>query len=143
MTTIYHTTNLVTVECCRCGMPLGLSETWMKSAKEAGHFKKMFCCPYCKVDQGWGVSVHEAEVAKLNREKAALASDLQWVKQKRTEAVAEAEHFRKSRDGMKGALRKVKVRIGRGVCPCCNRTFENLRRHMETQHPKEVAPEIV
>lgn len=32
-------------------------------------------------------------------------------------------------------LRKVKDRVKNGVCPCCNRTFVNLQRHMHTKHP--------
>lgn len=35
----------------------------------------------------------------------------------------------------KGRITKIKNRVGRGVCPCCNRTFQNLLRHMGTQHP--------
>jgi hypothetical protein len=27
-------------------------------------------------------------------------------------------------------------RVASGVCPCCNRSFVNLRRHMKTQHPE-------
>jgi hypothetical protein len=26
-------------------------------------------------------------------------------------------------------------RVGNGVCPCCTRSFTNLRRHMATKHP--------
>lgn len=26
-------------------------------------------------------------------------------------------------------------RVGKGVCPCCKRSFTNLRRHMTTKHP--------
>lgn len=26
-------------------------------------------------------------------------------------------------------------RFANGVCPCCNRSFTNVMRHMETQHP--------
>ena len=26
-------------------------------------------------------------------------------------------------------------RTGNGVCPCCKRSFTNLRRHMNTKHP--------
>lgn len=35
----------------------------------------------------------------------------------------------------KGQVTKVKRRVSKGVCPCCNRTFENLARNMESQHP--------
>jgi hypothetical protein len=27
-------------------------------------------------------------------------------------------------------------RVSKGVCPCCNRSFKDLRRHMETKHPE-------
>jgi hypothetical protein len=35
----------------------------------------------------------------------------------------------------KGVVTKIKRRTAHGVCPCCNRSFEDLRRHMETKHP--------
>lgn len=28
-----------------------------------------------------------------------------------------------------------------GVCPCCNRSFTNVRRHMTSQHPDYTIPE--
>lgn len=31
---------------------------------------------------------------------------------------------------------RIKNRVGNGVCPCCNRTFQNLQRHMHTKHPE-------
>lgn len=33
------------------------------------------------------------------------------------------------------ALIRDRVRFSNGVCPCCNRSFENVRRHMTSQHP--------
>lgn len=38
----------------------------------------------------------------------------------------------------KAAKTRMKNRIHNGVCPCCNRTFQNLARHMEGQHPEFV-----
>jgi hypothetical protein len=35
----------------------------------------------------------------------------------------------------RGQVTRIKNRVGHGVCPCCNRTFENLHRHMTTKHP--------
>lgn len=34
-----------------------------------------------------------------------------------------------------GQLTKLRNRVGNGVCPCCNRSFANLARHMDSQHP--------
>jgi len=30
-------------------------------------------------------------------------------------------------------------RIHKGVCPCCNRSFVDLKRHMETKHPEIIS----
>jgi hypothetical protein len=35
----------------------------------------------------------------------------------------------------KGRVTRLKNRAAAGVCPCCNRSFENLRRHMNIKHP--------
>lgn len=32
-------------------------------------------------------------------------------------------------------LLRDRARFAAGVCPCCNRSFENVRRHMVSQHP--------
>lgn len=35
----------------------------------------------------------------------------------------------------KGVVTKLKKRARNGVCPCCHRYFDNLRRHMDSKHP--------
>lgn len=35
----------------------------------------------------------------------------------------------------KGQVTRLKNRAAAGVCPCCNRSFQNLQRHMAHQHP--------
>lgn len=32
-------------------------------------------------------------------------------------------------------LKRVCIRIHNGVCPCCKRSFSDLRRHMASKHP--------
>lgn len=32
-------------------------------------------------------------------------------------------------------LARIRQRIANGVCPCCNRSFDNVRRHIASQHP--------
>jgi DNA repair exonuclease SbcCD ATPase subunit len=41
----------------------------------------------------------------------------------------------KSLIAQKGVTTRIKNRASNGVCPCCNRTFQNLARHMHTKHP--------
>jgi hypothetical protein len=41
---------------------------------------------------------------------------------------------------VKGQQTKLKNRIAKGVCPCCNRSFVNLEQHMSGQHPEFTTP---
>lgn len=45
------------------------------------------------------------------------------------------EAAERSRRAQKGVTTRIKNRIARGVCPCCNRSFTNVREHMAGQHP--------
>lgn len=36
---------------------------------------------------------------------------------------------------LKGQLTRERKRAAAGVCPCCNRSFVQLSRHMKTKHP--------
>lgn len=36
-------------------------------------------------------------------------------------------------------LLRIRSRIAVGVCPCCNRSFSNVRAHISTQHPELAA----
>ena len=139
MGTIHHSTALTTLECCKCGGALGLNAKWVQNARATGNQKHQFWCPYCGTTQGWGgKSQSEKLKEEVERWKAAndrLAKD-------KADALAEADHFRRSRDGMKGVVAKIKKRVGRGVCPCCNRHFANLERHMVSQHPEVATGEV-
>lgn len=117
---------------CECGGVYAISATLVAQAKALGGFKKTWKCPYCDTTRGYG----SGTVDNLKEQIATLERRNQIIRESRDWHEKEAEHFRKSRDGMKGALTKVKNRISKGVCPCCNRTFADLQRHMTTKHPK-------
>lgn len=139
MSTITHSTTLESVECCHCGMAVGLSKTWLENAHNIGKFLQQFWCPYCGNRQGWGESRHEKELAEAKRQAEFQQRMAKYSDDRATKALAEADHFRRSRDGMKGVLVKERRRVGNGVCPCCNRTFSNLQRHMKSEHPDHAA----
>lgn len=134
MSTITKTIFFETVN-CSCGGTYAVNKTFYDSCRERGGG---WHCPYCQNQTGWTETDNDRlkkQIAAVEREKERLGQSLVTVRQQRENALAEAEHFRKSRDGMKGALVKVKKRISGGVCPCCNRTFASLARHMKSQHP--------
>lgn len=43
-----------------------------------------------------------------------------------------------AREKAERKLRKIERRTSAGVCPCCNRSFSALTRHMKTKHPEFV-----
>lgn len=47
-----------------------------------------------------------------------------------------AEALKRSRDAHKGQVTRLRKRAKAGVCPCCNRSFVELRRHMANKHPE-------
>jgi len=85
--------------------------------------KQIFFCP-----NGHTLSFTKSEVDRLKEELA---------REKEAAQRARDESARKDRllSAARGQATKIKKRISNGVCPCCNRTFINLHRHMGTKHP--------
>ena len=128
------TTTHVLVECCHCtaltGLPRRLYERCYDN--EDGSF---YCCQ-CGTKQGWGEGFGGSSKLQKERRRREQADA------RARAALDQAEAAERSRRAVKGHLTRTKKRIAGGVCPCCNRSFQNLARHMAGQHPDyvEVAP---
>src|SRR4249919_1353666 len=122
--------------CYKCGEPMwmtrGTQETYYRS-------KQSFYCPHghpqCYTEG-------ETEETKLRRERDQLKQRIAYKDDCIRQAEARAEHERRRANGYKGHATKITKRAKAGVCPCCNRSFENLRRHMTTKHPPFTPLEI-
>jgi hypothetical protein len=69
------------------------------------------------------------EKLKRERERAArLAAQ-------RDQAEASARAQRGAATRARNQRDRLRTRAAAGVCPCCNRTFKQLARHMQSQHP--------
>lgn len=77
----------------------------------------------------------ETEADKLRRERDRLAQQIAYKDDRIKSLREEAEAAGRRAAAARGQVTKIKNRVGHGVCPCCNRTFENLARHMTSQHP--------
>ncbi len=124
-TTFYGTLNHI--ECANCGITFGITPDYEKRRRDD---HKGFLCPngHSNVYNG------SSEEEKLRRERDNLKQQMARVEDEKAAALREAEHARASARTHKGHLTRTKNRIAAGVCPCCNRTFDNLARHMATQH---------
>lgn len=128
-TTFQETIELTKIDCGCCGASYAINERYRQQKYQEGG---TWHCPYCQTS--WGYS-NNNENARLKKQVAELEQHKANLRAAKEAAEQEAEHFRKSRDITKGLLNRVKTRLKNGVCPCCNRTFANLHRHMQSKHP--------
>lgn len=128
MKTIEVTDRFAVINCCDCGTPFAVPVRFEQSLRET-HQK--FCCP-----NGHWQSFHgQTEEERLQKVLKQTERRLECARATATRFQDEAETAERKRRAAKGQLTKVKNRVSRGVCPCCNRSFSNLHDHMKSQHP--------
>lgn len=121
-------------DCIKCGVRFGVPDGYTARRRAD---KASFYCP-----NGHSMAYTQSEADKLRQERDRLAQriaqkddEIRWA----TEARERAE---RSASAMRGQVTKLKKRAANGACPCCNRTFANLQRHMATKHAGFVVEEI-
>jgi len=112
----------VTEECCNCGILFAMTKDFQRRRLND---HKSFCCPS-------GHSQHysgQTEGQKLRKQLER--------KQRQLEAESgRASLLEQQRNQLSKSYGKIRERVKNGVCPCCNRTFQNLLNHMRTEHPE-------
>ncbi len=120
-TTQTYTGTLNVVECPGCHMDFGVTPQF-EAARRGDH--ATFVCP-----AGHSMSFgQKSEAEKLRARLRAAEAQLTH-----TQDQLQATEYQ--RRAQKGQNTRLKNRIAAGVCPCCNRSFQDLRRHMAGQHP--------
>ena len=109
---------LMEMECKTCGMYYAVPASFYNSLFDNGGFY------HCPAGHGWGwekgnkqKQVEHDEINKRLQEQMRIATE-------QAERAAKAEK----------ELKRIKKRTHAGLCTCCNRTFQNLARHMQTKH---------
>lgn len=120
--------NIIIETCCNCQVIFGMHAPTYDLRRND---KKSFYCPNGHAQHYTG----ESEIQKLEKQLANERQYHQWTKTNLDEARRERDTAKKSAYSFKGKLNSVKRRVANGVCPCCNRTFQNLHNHMKKQHP--------
>jgi protein-arginine kinase activator protein McsA len=130
-------TTLEVVVCPTCGVTYAIPERFVSSARAyPGDLPNgrgwSICCPF---GHSWHYTGSKTREQKLqeqldySRDRAAhLSAKLDQTEASLRGTRANAARTRKE-------LKSVKTRASAGVCPCCNRTFQQLARHMKNKHP--------
>lgn len=113
-----YSATLETIVCVTCGIEYAFPTTLHNRHRETheNHY-----CPN-------GHQQHyaaETEAEKLRRELEQQKRRTEWAETENKKTLAK--------------LKKTETRIAHGICPCCNRTFANLQRHMKTKHREFIA----
>lgn len=121
--------------CASCGTPFAMEKHLNNQVRKNGN---TFYCP--NGHQNW---YGESEADKLRKQ---LAQEAKKRERLETEAKryerwyreeqAIKEKAQKRLAATQGVVTRMKNRLANGVCPCCNRHFTNLERHMKSQHPE-------
>lgn len=131
--------DLVIEHCCACSIVFAMPAEFQARAKaKPGANGMRFYCPAGHPQYYTG----ESEADRLRRENNRLKQNQAYLEDQRRLAAEDAEHQRRRANGYKGHAARVSKRAKAGICPCCNRSFENLRRHMEGQHPEFGAADV-
>jgi len=115
------------VSCYTCGNPFGVTDQLYERAvkdKRGG-----LHCPACGASTRWvGKTDDQKKIIDLERK-------LKWEAEQLAKQIVKTKSAKDSLSATKGVITKIKKRVHNGVCPCCNRSFVNLNRHMKTKHP--------
>lgn len=124
--TISGVGTLHVIDCPTCGciyaIPAGV---YRRGIARKGH-----ATIYCPNGHTWHFTgkTHEAEVRDLR-------DSLAQAHARRDQAEADARMARAREAKARKERDRIKTRAGAGVCPCCNRTFAQLARHIKSKHP--------
>lgn len=111
---------LTTTSCPSCGCMFGMERDSFEECKKTGNW---FFCPNGH-SMSFGSRIAELEKKLSEKERLLTIS--------RCETTAE----RNKREVAEKTLATHQKRTKNGVCPCCHRSFQDLRRHIATKHPK-------
>lgn len=117
------------INCWVCGCTFAMDSDHKATMK--AQEKTLFCPNGCRLGLG---------DPKWKKEKAQLERRLATAQRRSENLESSLSSEKRSHASTKGKLTKVKNRAANGVCPCCNRHFKNVHRHMKSQHPDYVAP---
>jgi uncharacterized Zn finger protein (UPF0148 family) len=133
-TTIQRTTTLEIILCTSCGITFAAPDFFLEARRKTGD---LFYCP-----NGHGRVYRESELDKARKEADQLRTQLTASRDQRNAAEAAADTARRSAAATRGHLTRERRRSAAGVCPCCHRSFKQVRAHMRGQHPDFVTEHL-
>lgn len=118
---------LVTHQCGECGITFAMPQHFRDEKRENG---TPFYCP-----NGHPRVFTESENTRLRRQLETAQKRQGWAEARETHERDQRQAAERSNSALRGVVTRTKKRAAAGVCQCCNRTFQDVARHMTSQHP--------
>ena len=119
--------NFVAEVCVNCGIAFAIDSKVGRRFKETGG---TFYCP-----NGHAQHYTETEIVKLQKQLEREKKNTEWAQNNAKAERTARERTERRLIARKSANTRLRNRIKNGVCPCCTRSFVNLREHIKTKHP--------
>lgn len=126
----------VVQECITCGVPFTVPLTVLQQQRQGGGYH------HCSNGHSQGWSKDRSQEGRDRKELERLRQQQAQWQDERRDLVAQTDTERRRAAAARGQVTKLKKRAAAGVCPCCNRTFQDLARHMSGQHPQFMAQPV-
>ncbi len=114
-------------ECYKCHVAFGMTVDHQQRCSERGD---EFYCP-----NGHGQIYKTTELSRVRNERDRLKGRVTHLTDQR-----DAAH--RSASAQKGVATKLRKRAAAGVCAFCQRSFKDVRRHVDSQHPEQSPGEV-
>lgn len=121
---------LSTLTCYKCGIVFAVPQYFRQKRNED---KECFWCP-----NGHSQAFVESKVQRLQKQLEAEKRSAEWwrLNSQSKDRTIKGQNIQIGK--VKAKLKRTEIRVSHGVCPCCNRSFVNMQRHMKTKHPDYV-----
>ncbi|MGH3680593.1 MAG: hypothetical protein ACRDT2_10150 [Natronosporangium sp.] len=131
--TIAATLQLVTEECCNCGVTFAMPAEFRQQCLDRPGIDtgKPFYCPAGHKQWYTGKPAAQRERQRADQ----LARQLEAARARATHAEDQAAAAERSNRALRAVNTRTRKRIAAGICPCCRRSFTDLAQHMAGQHP--------
>lgn len=120
---VTETINFVMEECCNCGIPFFMPKYLKERLLNS---QEWFYCPNGHSQHYTGKSESQKKIDELERQLNEEKRDYQNMVNNMLDEKNKAKKLQRQLN-----------RVHKGVCLCCNRTFQNMQKHMETKHPEK------
>src|SRR5262245_24944694 len=129
--TLETTTDFLVESCCNCGIVFAMPREYRDQKMRT---KDSWYCPNGHAQHYLG-KTHEQQLREARAAATAAEDQRRAAEQERDLALHHMREAKRETKRLEQQANRQAQRSRGGVCPCCDRSFVQLARHMKAKHP--------